>query len=235
MHLYLVASSGLKEGWREFLSARSLNWRESESASECDRLVEFSGRVCYMSFGDKQSSRTNKEYIDNLILQGHESVLEHAAFTLLADGISRALSHQLVRHRVGFSYSQLSQQYHDEREAGFAIPPELAPDHVAAEEWREAVENARGVYASLLERLTKSSFGSHMTAKERQRAIRSIARSVLPNSTETSLVMTGNARAWRHLLRIRGAIVGDMEMRRFCSALLGTQRTRPRFFLEILI
>jgi thymidylate synthase (FAD) len=214
--LHLIASSGLKGGWQTFLEGRNLKWQANMPAGEAERLVEFAGRVCYMSFGDLQSNRTNKEYIGNLISQGHESVLEHANFTLLADGISRSLSHQLVRHRVGFAYSQLSQQYHDERQAEFALPPELGNESGAAKEWGDAVRHARDVYAALVARLTQSTFASYMTPKERMRAIRSIARGVLPNATKTTLVMTGNARAWRHLLKIRGAIIGDMEMRRFC-------------------
>lgn len=216
MRVYLISSTGIEEGLQVFLKDRNLLWREQTPVTEADRLAEFAGRVCYMSFGDQQSDRTNKQYIGNLIFQGHESVLEHAHFTLLADGISRSLSHQLVRHRVGFGYSQLSQQYHDERDAQFAFPPELANDAGATREWTDATTHARQAYAALVWRLTNSGFGSHLIPKERLRAIRSIARGVLPNATETTLVMSGNARAWRHLLRLRGAIVGDVEMRRFC-------------------
>jgi thymidylate synthase (FAD) len=216
MRVYLVSTTQLLDGLRGFLSDRNLEWQEKAPAGEAERLVEFAGRVCYMSFGGQQSGRTNKEYIDNLVTEGHESVLEHANFTLLADRISRALSHQLVRHRVGFAYSQLSQQYHDEQEAEFTFPAELGNELSAAKEWEDAVKHARDVYAGLVARLTRSTFARQMTPKERMRAIRSIARGVLPNATETTLVMTGNARAWRHLLTIRGAIIGDMEMRRFC-------------------
>jgi thymidylate synthase (FAD) len=179
-------------------------------------LVEFAGRICYLSLGDKQSEKTNKEYIANLIAQGHESVLEHASFTVLADGISRALSHQLVRHRVGFSYSQLSQQYHDELNANFVLPAEIDINSAAAKTISRAVEMARSAYATITQEMAESEFGRFLPQKERNRAIRSIARSVLPNATVTTLVVTGNARAWRHMLALRGAIAGDLEMRAYC-------------------
>src|SRR5437667_10048278 len=114
MHLYLIASSILTDSYQAFLRTKGLSWRESAGSTDTERLVEFAGRVCYLSFGELQSAKTNAEYIRNLVKQRHESVVEHATFTILADGISRALSHQIVRHRVGFSYSQLSQQHHDD-------------------------------------------------------------------------------------------------------------------------
>ena len=215
MRLYLIATTCLQDSYREFLKDRNLTWRESSASSDAERLVEIAGRVCYLSFGDKQSAKTNAEYIANLVAQGHGSVLEHATFTVLADEISRALSHQLVRHRVGFSYSQLSQQYHDDISTDYVIPPELEGEKEAAVEWKAATDAARQAYAALTRQIADSKFGRHLTEKERMRAIRSLARTVLPNATATTLVITGNARAWRHVLSLRGAIAGDPEMRRF--------------------
>jgi thymidylate synthase (FAD) len=170
-----------------------------------------------MSFGKSQSPKTNTEYIKNLIRQGHESVLEHASFTILADGISRSLSHQLVRHRVGFAFSQLSQQYHDESRATFTMPPGLSANLSVERKWTESVETALKAYREIESDLLESNFAHDLPEKERLRAIRSAARSVLPNSTTTTLVITGNVRAWRYLLRVRGNIEGDLEMRKFCG------------------
>src|SRR5208282_5230463 len=103
----------------DYLPAEQATWRETMCATAAERVVEFAGRVCYMSFGPRQSDKSNRDYIHNLIRNGHESVLEHAVWTIAVCGISRAFSHQLVRHRVGFGFSQLSQQYHDESEARF--------------------------------------------------------------------------------------------------------------------
>src|SRR5205809_300479 len=126
MQLFLIASSTFRSSYREFLSAHQLTWRETEAAPAGQQLMEFAGRICYLSFGPCQSPKTNSDYVRHLVSQAHESVLEHAVYSILADGISRGLSHQLVRHRAGFSYSQLSQQYHDESNAAFVAPPGLA-------------------------------------------------------------------------------------------------------------
>lgn len=220
MRLFLIAAMDMRSGYRLFLDDRRLKWRHAPSTPEGQKLVEFAGRVCYMSFGQLQSPKTNAKYVAHLISQGHESVLEHAVYSILADGISRALSHQLVRHRAGFSYSQLSQQYHDETNAEFVEPIGVSHSSDTHTIWRKAVASARSTYTTLVAEASRSNYASHLSRKERLRAIRSLARSVLPNATSTVLVMTGNARAWRRLLKVRGSISGDPEMRTFCAQLL---------------
>jgi flavin-dependent thymidylate synthase len=84
------------------------------STIPAEKIVENAGRVCYLSF-ENLSGRSTELYIQNLIRQGHESVLEHASWTFVLTGVSRSFSHQMVRHRAGFAYSQLSQQYVDHR------------------------------------------------------------------------------------------------------------------------
>src|SRR5437879_5398802 len=124
--LYLLSRPTFDvEAFLTFLSQESLTWRRTQSATEAEEIVEAAGRICYMSFGASQSPRDNFEYIQNLIRMGHDSVLEHVSWTVLVTGVSRAFTHQLVRHRVGFAFSQLSQQYHDEHYAGFVMPPIL--------------------------------------------------------------------------------------------------------------
>jgi thymidylate synthase (FAD) len=88
---------------RAFLSnhlpPENAHWREDGNATDAERLVEFAGRVCYLSFGGQQSPRSNAEYIANLIRHGHDSVLEHAAWTFVLAGVSRAFTHQLAPPR----------------------------------------------------------------------------------------------------------------------------------------
>ncbi|MEW6704502.1 MAG: FAD-dependent thymidylate synthase [Pseudomonadota bacterium] len=220
MKVYLLSAPTLAAGMQAFLADRQQRWQQETPATEAELLVEAAGRVCYMSFGDRQYRRRTGEYLANLIAQGHESVLEHANFTLLADGISRALSHQLVRHRAGFAYSQLSQQYHDESEAAFVEPPGLAGHPQAQRQWQALTAAARDTYKALLREAADGGSTDALSDKERQRLLRSVARSVLPNATATTLVVTGNARAWRHVLAVRGAIDGDLEMRAYCVAVL---------------
>ena len=200
-----------------FLTAEGREWRRSADATPAEEIVEIAGRVCYMSFGERQSPRNNFQYIENLIKSGHESVLEHVSWTFLIQGVSRAFTHQLVRHRPGWAFSQLSQQYHDQAEAIFVEPEEFKREPEALEEWRRAVESARAAYMKLTDLLNDS---ATKRGKEPVRALRSAARSVLPNATESKIVVTANARALRHFLTVRGSIEGDSEMRRVSSELL---------------
>jgi thymidylate synthase (FAD) len=224
VQVYLVAAATLNtsanSGLARFLSDRRLEWDPEPGVTDSERLVEAAGRVCYMSFGPwPRPKRQNAEYLANLIRQGHDSVLEHATFTLLITGASRALSHQIVRHRIGFAYSQLSQQYHEESDAAFAEPPLVQSDPKMAALWRQQIRAAVSAYKELLDSATSATATLDLPEKERTRLARSIARGVLPNSTTTVLMVTGNARAWRHVLKTRGAIAGDLEMREYCIAI----------------
>src|SRR5215216_3393023 len=102
-----------------------VNWIGDSTDGE--RLAEFAGRLCYMS-QHNPAKRETREYLENIKKQGHGSVLEHANYSILLEGVSRSLTHELVRHRAGFAYSQLSQRYVDESQASFVIPPAVAGD-----------------------------------------------------------------------------------------------------------
>lgn len=209
-------------------------WDRSKNAHQAEEIVESAGRVCYMSFGRFQSPKTNLEYISHLIEMGHESVLEHVNWSFILTGVSRAFSHQLVRHRPGWAFSQLSQQYHDEHDALFVEPANLSAYPAALTAWRNAVGAARDAYRDILKTLDKAEqANSPSERRELRRAVYSAARSVLPNATETKIFVTANARAVRHFLTVRGAILGDEEMRRVSAALLTLLRTEaPAFFAD---
>jgi len=207
--LYIVSRPQVAEGLATFLEHQGLAWKESGDATPAERLIEFAGRICYLSFGEDQYRKDNASYIANLIAQGHESVLEHACWTFVLSGVSRAFTHQLVRHRVGFSYSQLSQQYHDEADAEFVQPFGVQASPVALKAWQDAIVAAQTAYRAIQEELG----GAKQNPREVARAIRSAARSVMPNATATIIAVTANARAIRHFLSLRGAIEGDYEMR----------------------
>ncbi len=221
-----------------FLRDQGTIWRRGAGAPSAEEIVEVAGRICYMSFGQNQSPRTNAEYIQRLILMGHESVLEHVNWTFLITGVSRAFTHQLVRHRVGFAFSQLSQQYHDETDAEFVEPSLLrkAPGALAA--WQRTVVVAKQAYRDILKSLQalETQSGVEFQKKELSRAIRSAARSLLPNATETKILITANARALRHLFKVRGSIPGDEEMRQAAAELLRhLQVEAPSIFFDFKI
>lgn len=234
--LFLVArpTFDLKQ-FLSFLSLENQSWKRTAKASGGENIVESAGRICYMSFGARQHRRSNAEYIANLIKQGHESVLEHACWSFVLTGVSRAFSHQFVRHRVGFAFSQLSQQYHEERDAHFVEPTVVKSNPELSTLWRRAVEGSRLAYDALLGSLERTE-GNTITPsskRELKRMIRTAARSVLPNATETTIFFTANARALRHFLELRGSIEGDEEMRVVSYLLLkALKKEAPSLFSD---
>src|SRR5256885_16785273 len=121
-------------------------------STDGERLAEFAGRLCYMS-QHNPAKRETREYLENIKKQGHGSVLEHANYSILFEGVSRSLTHELVRHRAGFSYSQLSQRYVDESEANFVIPPAIVGEEALERVWRTQVDQAQAAYVSLVAQL----------------------------------------------------------------------------------
>ena len=114
-----------------------------------EALAEIAGRVCYMSFG--KGRKSNREYLENILASKHGSVLEHAVWCLLITGVSRALTHELVRHRAGFGYSQLSQRYVDESDARYVVPPLYQENPELREKWQQTIESLRKAYDELAE------------------------------------------------------------------------------------
>lgn len=205
---------------QEYLSPPHLRW-ESDTDVPGQELAEFAGRLCYLSFGPDagfegghkliRGRTTNREYLDNILRVRHGSVLEHAVWSFLFEGISRALTHELVRHRH-FSYSQLSQRYVDESDVAFVKPPEIQEGTEAFDLWKRSCERALEEYRALLA-LIEEQVADEPSATLRRKRARQTARSVLPNATETKIVVTGNARAWRHFLEMRGSEAAETEIR----------------------
>jgi thymidylate synthase (FAD) len=203
-------------------------------STDGERLAEFAGRLCYMSQGNP-ASRSTRDYLDNIKKQGHGSVLEHATYSLLLEGVSRSLTHELVRHRAGFAYSQLSQRYVDESHAAFVIPPAVIGDDALETAWRTQVEASQQAYVTLVEQLMER-YGWVADKVHRRKMSREAARAVLPNATETKIVVTGNARAWRTMLELRSSEAAELEIRRAAVAILRVlQREAPAFFSDFEI
>jgi thymidylate synthase (FAD) len=203
-------------------------------STDGEKLAEFAGRLCYMS-QKNPANRATRDYLENIKKQGHGSVLEHANYSLLLEGVSRSLTHELVRHRAGFAYSQLSQRYVDESQANFVVPPAIVGDEVLENEWRVQIDQAQQSYVRLVEHLMERY--SWITDKvHRRKMAREAARGVLPNSTETKIVVTANARAWRTMLELRSSEGAELEIRRSAIVMLKLlQRETPAFFSDFEI
>lgn len=218
----------------EFLEPEHLHVAWHGEASAGERLAEFAGRICYMS-QHNPANRTTAEYLENIKKQGHGSVLEHAVYVLLIEGISRSCSHELVRHRAGFGFSQLSQRYVDEAHAAFVIPPAVLGDSELEAEWQRQMAEAQAAYvravAALMDR-----YGWIADKGHRRKMAREAARSVLPNATEVKIVVSANARAWRTMLELRCGEGAELEIRRMAIACLRVlQREAPALFADFEI
>jgi thymidylate synthase (FAD) len=209
-----------------------VNWLGESTDGE--KLAEFAGRLCYMS-QKNPASRVTREYLENIKKQGHGSVLEHANYSLLIEGVSRSLTHELVRHRAGFAYSQLSQRYVDESDANFVVPPAIVGDETLEREWREQIEAAQKSYVHLVEHLMER-YGWVADKVHRRKMSREAARGVLPNSTETKIVVTANVRAWRTMLELRSSEGAELEIRRCAVAIIKLlSKESPAFFSDFEI
>lgn len=198
-------------------SVRNTAWNDfdlqSYATSDADRLAHFAGRSCYQSWHmPNPDTSTDMGYIKNIINQGHFSVLEHGSVTFYIEGVSRSLTHELIRHRH-LSYSELSQRYVNMDEAAFIIPPAIVngTDHFLygdlATQWTNSIQLYNEAVESLEEQGIKG------------KKAREAARSVLPGGTETKIVVTGNHRAWRDMLFKRYSVHADAEIRQ-CATLI---------------
>lgn len=241
-------------GWSEIDPVNYLNWAESvgtdpmldesetpvsrmlERISESDTgfedvavLPELAGRFCYQSF---TAGREHDEYVENILSSGHGSVLEHANISFAIKGVSRSLSHEMVRHRAGVAVSQLSQRFvadkllKDRSKARFVAPAIIA----------EAIENEPSLRAHYEKRAMADLdvFDSEWNALNdfvtermpdldgtmRKKRVNEAAREFLPNWVETEMFLTINVRALRHILVLRGAEAADMQIRRLMRHML---------------
>jgi thymidylate synthase (FAD) len=198
-------------------------------------LAEFAGRACYQSWKKPNpATATNAGYLRHILEVGHLSVLEHGSVTFYLSGVSRSLTHELIRHRH-FSYSQLSQRYVPERDAAMVEPGVIAEDPELHAKFVAASDAAVQAYTELLEGLEKK-FADVEHATLRRKQARQAARAVLPNATETRIVVTGNYRAWRHFVAMRASEHADVEIRELAIACLRElQRVAANAFADFEI
>lgn len=175
--------------------------------TDAEHLTVLAGRVCYQSMHrpNKQTAK-DADYLNRTLFeQKHWAIAEHATATVYIEGVSRAFTHELIRHRH-LSYSQLSQRFVDESYADIVMPPAIR-----GKQWVEApavksMEHATASYRTLVRYLIGK---FNMPRKQAREA----ARAVLPNMVETKIVVTGNLRAWHEVIERRTAPDADAEMR----------------------
>jgi thymidylate synthase (FAD) len=228
--VYLVGRQQVDdEALAQFLSDHDVSKWTTDTEEAGEKLVEVAGRLCYLSFA-KPRPGGNAAYIGHILEVGHGSVLEHAVFNFIFAGVSRSFTHELVRHRAGFGFSQLSQRFVDESECAFVEPDPIAEDPELHRVWMEAIGASQRAYQALADGLAKKFAGIEDRTLRRKKA-REAARSVLPNATETKIFVTANARAWRHFIEMRADPAADAEIRKVAVAVLRLLREEsPNLF-----
>lgn len=200
----------------------------TESYEEMLLRIERAGRICYKSegaIGDGSAER----FIKNILKRGHESVIEHGSITVKVT-CDRGVTHEIVRHRIA-SYSQESTRYCNyandkfdnqisciDLATGFQYDLNDEKDLKKYEVWQEAMKSAEQYYFKMLE----------LGARPEE------ARSILPNSLKTEIVMTMNIREWRHFIRLRGARAAHPQIREITVQLLEAFKERYPLFFEDL-
>lgn len=217
--VYLVSTQTIRGGLQRFLVDHGFEWQQGDTLTP-DALPEIAGRLCYESYNTPRPGG-NKAYLQHILEVGHGSVLEHAVFGFIFVGVSRSLTHELVRHRIA-SYSQLSQRYVDATGSSFVLPPAMRKYYDACEknyegsrpfwQWRDVCLVALTVYEDLTETLLADA-PLELSGTERRKWARQAARSVLPECTATKIYVTMNTRSLRHFLTLRGSRHADAEIR----------------------
>lgn len=217
----------------EFFPPQDVPW--STDAEGGEALAEFAGRACYQSWRKPNpATATNASYLRHILEVEHLSVLEHGTVSFYITGVSRSLTHELIRHRH-FSYSQLSQRYVPEADAAMVVPAVIAEDPELHRRFVAAAEGGLAAYADLLEGLV-ARFADEPNATLRRKQARQAARAVLPNATETRIVVTGNYRAWRHFVAMRASEHADVEIRELAvECLRQLQKAAPNVFDDFAI
>lgn len=200
---------------------------------EPDKLVAAAARLCYSSVGaedilDGLSQQKVDEFLKILIEMGHQSPIEHACFTFAVEGVSRVLTHQLVRHRIA-SYSQQSQRYVKLDQFEYIIPPHIRNNSEAKKLFQQAMEDDQRHYDQLVELLYNQHYkriidqqgkDQKTAGREAEKMAIEDARYVFPNACETKIIFTMNARALYNFFRLRCCNRAQWEIRKLAEEML---------------
>lgn len=221
----ISAPNVVLDGMNYFLNGFPKNYdflkylKDPVKLSPAEKLTKVAGQTCYMSFGPKRTwNKEARKYFDNIIFSGHGSVMEHANFSFLVWGASRSFTHELVRHRAGCAYSQVSQRYVSGRVLRFVERVEYQGDKVLHKLFEERIDRAYKEYSEMADYLyTKQEKGYKILSGEQKtdlrKKVQQVSRSLLPNETEAPIIVTANVRAWRHMVNMRASDHAEVEIR----------------------
>lgn len=200
--------------------------------AEPEKLIATAAKLCYSNsdietLQDGLTEEKTQSFIDMLISIGHESVLEHASFTFGIEGISRACSHQLVRHRIA-SYSQKSQRYVNEDRFNYIVPPEIQEVPEALKEFQRQINSLNESYSKIADILThkhteeflSQGFSKKEAASKARKKANEDARFLLPNACETKIVVTMNVRSLFNFFKHRCCTRAQWEIKNVADEML---------------
>ncbi|MDI6727939.1 MAG: FAD-dependent thymidylate synthase [Thermodesulfovibrionales bacterium] len=193
-----------------------------------EEIVAMAAKLCYSpsdieALKEKIEAKDQKAFVEKLVKMGHMSPIEHSSFTFAIEGISRACSHQLVRHRLA-SYSQQSQRYVSE-ETGFdyVIPPIIKEDKELKRYFEDFMSEAQKAYNHIVKKLNEKGIKGESANQD--------ARFILPNAAETKIIVTMNARELLHFFRMRCCNRAQWEIRHMAEEMLKlVKKTSPVIF-----
>lgn len=214
--VYLLAETKiLEEGRNLYLKHLGVEDWETDAVSDAGELTEIAGKTCYMSFAKKLNPNltrvrvhSNEDYIQkSLIKVDHESVLEHSSVTFAFCDVSRVLTHELVRHRAGTAFSQVSGRYVriDKLEC---YQPGNIPDEELAK-LKDALSQIEILYSGI-ESNVMESVGDDFDAKKKAT---STLRRMLPQGQTSTIIFTANHRALRHIIKLRTSEHAEEEIK----------------------
>jgi len=187
---------------------------------EPEKTVTLAARLCYSGdsipeLEEKVRSLSKEKFLGKILKMGHLSVLEHVSFTFGAEGISRATSHQLVRHRLA-SYSQQSQRYVTNKRPEFVTPETISADPEKKKRFEAAVRRLYKLYGELVD--------GGVPAED--------ARFLLPNAATTKIIITMNARELLHFYRLRCCERAQWEIRDMATRMLALAKREAPFIFK---
>ena len=191
---------------------------------EPDKIIAAAAKLCYSSSGiddimDNLTDEAIQKFMDMLMSLGHESPVEHVTFTFGIEGISRACSHQLVRHRIA-SYSQKSQRYVNETQFEYVTPEAIAKDPVSKDIYDETMTLLQGRYDFIRSGLVETYVKDGMDRKAAEKKANEDARMVLPNACCTSIIVTMNIRSLFNFFKHRCCNRAQWEIRAVAMEML---------------
>ncbi|MCD6317538.1 FAD-dependent thymidylate synthase [Candidatus Aerophobetes bacterium] len=200
------------------MSQVKLNIKLLEMTQNAISIIYAACRQCYSTkfageiFEEKKDDmKKQEEFIKKVVKSGHESPLEHVKFTFAIEGVSRALTHQLVRHRIA-SYSQQSQRYVKETNFDYIIPPSIEEDETLRDEFVKVMGKIQTSYNKILKKFKEKGIVGEKANQD--------VRFILPQAAETKIVVTMNCRELLHFFEQRCCARAQWEIRNLANKML---------------